>query len=164
MITLPRYLWCTCGGGLFLIFFIFYFFLGCLVAALGRGLFCFLKWLRSTFGGGLFHYRLHSFGKSPRKQFCLTMIILIIIMLSIEVQAQNIKYQPFRNNVTALHDTVINGTKFKTEVADASTSFKILKMKKADALGTLYASLQTVIKTNDIKNVIELRNQVKYIN
>ena len=52
-------------------------------------------------------------------------------MLSIEVQAQNPIYWRFSNNVTALHDTVIEGTKFKTEFADSHTSFKVLK-KNAD--------------------------------
>ena len=88
------------------------------------------------------------------------MIILIIIILSIKVQALNFKYQRFSNNVTPLHDTVLNGTESKSDFADASTHFKVLN-KKTDDAGTLYASVQTVFDTNDIKNMIELRNQVK---
>ena len=90
-------------------------------------------------------------------------------MLHIQAQALSLKkpkYRSFSNNsIAALHDTVIYGTNFKTEFADASTRFKFLKTK-ADELVRFNVSMQTVLRkklttTDDIKNMMELRNQVK---
>ena len=167
MFSLPRCLQSTCGGGLYR-YRPSSFFPGCLLAAFGGGIFCFPNCLRSNFGGGLFRYRLHSFGKLLCKQSCFS-IIFIFITLHIQAQALSLrkpKYRSFSNNsIAALHDTVIYGTNFKTEFADASTRFKFLKTK-ADELVGFNVSIQTVLSkkltnTDDIKNMMELRNQVK---
>lgn len=60
MIAFPRCLQWTCDGGLFRHCSPF-FSSGCLIAAFGGVCFCFLKWLRSNFGGGLVRYRIHFF-------------------------------------------------------------------------------------------------------
>lgn len=143
MITFPRCLRSTCGGGLYCHHPSSFSPFPC--RRLWQNFYYFPTCLCSNFGGGLFCYRIHSFRKSIYKQSCFIMIIFII-MSDFQVLTQlsrNSKYQPFSSN--------LNDVKFKKEFADASTSFKTILKKKVDALGTWKnVSIQTVIKSRSV--------------
>ena len=113
----------------------------------------------------MFQYRTYILKKALCKQFC------FIVFIS---DVQTI-IQPLSNN--------LNDATFQKEFADASMSFKIILKKKDEALGTwieliLVIGTEMVIKTqldnpdgssigassisiDDIKTMIELRNQIK---
>ena len=113
----------------------------------------------------MFRYRIFILEKALCKQFC------FIVFIS---DVQTI-IQPLSNN--------LNDVTFQKEFADASMSFKMVLKKKDDALGTwiesiLVIGIEMVIKKqlgnpdgpsigasnisiDDIKTMIELRNQIK---